>query len=112
MRYQIQLLSIEYFALSLLLGLILIPLLSSAFWLALRDTAVALLHMAGLFQNKASHVDEPSKHAEQASSPVRASGHATGVQHTVLKVPYESKGGIRSAEWYGTGTRPARRRHK
>ncbi len=113
MRFQIQLLSSEYFALSLLLGLVLIPLLSSAFWSALRDRVVILLHFAGgQRKTTATQPDEPAKQPE--SAPIRAhlSHPAPEGHRTTAKTRFKSKGGIRSAEWYGTGARPARRRLK
>lgn len=112
MRYQIPLLSIEYIALSLLLGLVLIPILSPSFWSMLRNTALALLHLTGLFQGKAPRIDETPKQSEAMPQPIRRPGQASGAHRTMPKARYESKAGIRSAEWYGTRARPVRRRHK
>ncbi|MGO4448376.1 hypothetical protein AB4Y96_05540 [Phyllobacterium sp. TAF24] len=112
MRYQIPLLSIEYITLSLLLGLILIPLLSPSFWSMLRNTALALLHLTRLFQSKAPRLDEAPKQAETMPQPIRRSSQTSGAHRTAPKARYESKAGIRSAEWYGTRARPVRRRHK
>lgn len=113
MRFQIQLLSIEYFALSLLLGLVLIPLLSSAFWSALRDRVVMLLHFSGgRAKRTAARPDDSAKQPE--SAPVRPHlSHSSPEAHRATpKTRFKSKGGIRSAEWYGTRARPARRRLK
>lgn len=113
MRYQIQLLSIEYFALSLLLGLVLIPLLSSDFWSALRDKVAILLNFAGGWRKRtAPRRDEFASQPETASVCTHPSHRLPEGHRTTLKPRYKSKGGIRSAEWYGTRTRPVRRRRK
>ncbi|MFJ7356055.1 hypothetical protein ACIQWS_17960 [Phyllobacterium sp. NPDC097923] len=113
MRYQIQLLSVEYFALSLLLGLVLIPLLSSDFWNALRDRVMILLNFAGGWRKgTAARQDESANQTESASMRTHPSYRLPEGQRTTPKPRYKSKGGIRSAEWYGTRNRPVRRRLK
>lgn len=113
MRFQIQLLSVEYFALSLLLGLVLIPLLSSAFWSALRDRALILLHFAsGRRGRTAARPDETANQPESAPMRPHLSLPSSEGHRTTPKTRFKSKGGIRSAEWYGTRARPARRRLK